>query len=330
MAPKIVQMLNEELVVPITNFVGFGEIEAVHPCFRPIMGYLKNSSYATAIFEKPIMFKSVLVEVWTSASFNIATDGVSIESVSFKVQGKEGIISPAHLNEALGLPNSNFQDSPTENDLLNFLLEEGYACDNPVGLRFRDLKRVNCNKELSYLFDTITKVFAGKCSNFEVMTSLTLVIAYAMIKNVNFNIGELVFNELINKLGPKTARKTEVYYARFLVLVVLHQIRGLDLPNINAANRKELTIECTKQNVRLFNEIMKKSQLQVPYQLPEHMQQVTSQTQTSPIPYSLPSSASMGQGTSHPDPTLDAPLISLKQSKAQPNVSQMTKGTKRS
>ena len=60
------------------------------------------------------------------------------------------------------------------------------------------------------------------------------------------------------------------------------------------------------------------------------MQQVISQTQTSPIPHSLPSSASMGQGTSHPDPTLDAPLISLKQSKAQPKVSQQTKGTKRS
>ena len=140
MAPKIVQMLNEELAVPTTNFVGFGEIEAVHPCFRPIMRYLKNSSYATVIFEEPIMHKSVLVEVWTSASFNIATDGVSIESVSFKVQGKEGIISPAHLNEALGLPSSNFQELPTKNKLLNCLLEEGYVCDNPVGLRFRDVK----------------------------------------------------------------------------------------------------------------------------------------------------------------------------------------------
>src|SRR5438309_3511089 len=128
MAPKIVQMLNSELAVPTTNFVGFGEIEAVHPCFRPMMEYLRRSTYMTAIFEEPIMFKSVMVEVWTSASFNIENDRVSIESVSFKVQGKEGIISPAHLNEALGLPNSNFQGKPTENDLLNFLLEEGYAC----------------------------------------------------------------------------------------------------------------------------------------------------------------------------------------------------------
>ena len=208
MAPKIVQMLNSELAVPTINLVGFGEIEAVHPCFRPMMEYLRRSTYMTAIFEEPIMFKSVLVEVWTSADFNIASDGVHIGSISFKVQGKEGIISPSHLNEALGLPNANFQELPTENDLLNFLLEEGYVCENPVGLRFRDIKRVNCNRELSYLFDTITKVFAGKCSNFEVMTSLTLTIAYAMIKNVNFNIGELIFNELVIKLGPRNARKT--------------------------------------------------------------------------------------------------------------------------
>ena len=225
-------------------------IEAVHPCFRPIMVYLKNSSYMTAIFEEPIMFKSVIVEVWTSASFNIANDGVSIESVSFKVQGKEGIISPAHLNEALGLPSSNFETLPNENDLLNFFLEEGYACNNPESLKFRELKRVNCNRELSYLFDTITKVFAGKCSNFEVMTSLTLTIAYVMIKNVNFDIGEMVFTELIIKLGPKNARKTEVYYARFLAMIVLNQIKELNLPNVNAANRKDLIIECCRQNIR--------------------------------------------------------------------------------
>ena len=103
----------------------------------------------------------------------------------------------------------------------------------------------------------------------------------------------MVFNELVIKLGPKTARKTEVYFARFLVLLVLHQMRDLNLPSINAANRKDLTIECSRQNVRLFNEIMKKSQLQIPYQLPEHMQQVNSQTQTSPTSISLPS-ASMG------------------------------------
>src|SRR5437667_8325365 len=235
MAPKIVQMLNSELAVPTTNFVGFGEIEAIHPCFRPMMEYLRRSTYMTAILEEPIMFKSVLVEVWTSADFNIASNGVHIGSISFKVQGKEGIISLSHLNEALGLPNANFQELPTENDLLNFLLEEGYVCENPVGLRFRDLKRVNCNRELSYLFDTITKVFPGKCSNFEVMTSLTLTIAYDMRKNVNFNIGELIYKELWIKLGPRTARKIEVYFARFFVLLVLNQVRELELPNINAA-----------------------------------------------------------------------------------------------
>src|SRR5438309_11967055 len=121
MAPKIVQMLNSELAVPTTNFVGFGEIEAVHPCFRPMMEYFRRSTYMTAIFEQPIMFKSVLVEVWNSADFNITNDGVVIESISFKLQGKEGIISPSHLNEAIGLPNSDFQELPTENDSLNFL-----------------------------------------------------------------------------------------------------------------------------------------------------------------------------------------------------------------
>ena len=103
-------MLNNELTVPTTNSVGFGEIEAVNPCFRPMMEYLRRSTYMTAIFEEPIMFKSILVEVWTSADFNVASDGVNIESISFKVQGKEGIISPSHLNEALGLPNSDFHE----------------------------------------------------------------------------------------------------------------------------------------------------------------------------------------------------------------------------
>src|SRR5438445_7253324 len=130
MAPKIVQMLNDELVVPTTNFVGFGEIEAVNPCFRPLMKYLRSSTYVTAIFEEPIMFKLILVEVWTSADFNIASDGVNIESISFKVQGKEGIISPSHLNEALGLPKSDFHELHTENELLNFLLDEVFECEN--------------------------------------------------------------------------------------------------------------------------------------------------------------------------------------------------------
>ena len=56
--------------------------------------------------------------------------------------------------------------------------------------------RKNLGKEWSYFFDSLIKVFSGKISNFDAITSVIQEIAYSILYNNFYNLGETMLIEI--------------------------------------------------------------------------------------------------------------------------------------
>ena len=178
--------------------------------------------------------------------------------------------------------------------------------------------RKNLWKEWSYFFDSLIKVFSGKISNFDAITSVIQEIAYGVLYNHFHDLGELLIIEIGTKLGNIESRGKNIYYARFIMLIANHVA-----PNL-IVDQPENKLICWVQNKRLFKDLVRinlheGSQLRMPQVIHVFLSSSLSQT-------SLPSSAAM-EGVNVPNPPTQAAKpkkVSKSKSKTTSGVSQKT------
>ena len=117
-----------------------------------------------AMTATPILFCEVVEEVWNTAIYNS-----SYKVITFNLKGNSYSINGDVLNASLNLPANTHDISPSEVDIRKMLNEVNYAApDANLG----KIVRKNLRKEWSYFIDSLIKVFSGKISNFDAITSV--------------------------------------------------------------------------------------------------------------------------------------------------------------
>ena len=78
---------------------------------------------------------------------------------------------------------------PSETDISKMLTEINYVAPHA---NLGKIVRKTLRKEWSYFFDSLIKVFSGKISNFDAITSMIQEIVYSVLYNHVYNLGETI------------------------------------------------------------------------------------------------------------------------------------------
>ncbi|XP_074335288.1 uncharacterized protein LOC141672569 [Apium graveolens] len=251
----------------ITNHVAFLDKESVHQEFHPLMDFLNNSPVSYALTASSTIYAEVVEEMWTSAC-------CSVGQIKLKIQGKSYILTPSVINEALHLPNSNFENLPSDDEISIMLYSIKYASKTT---QLGQINRKYLRKEWSYFFDTLTKVFTGKCGGYDAIIRFVQKIAYSLMYNRTIDIGSLLLYEFSYKLGDTEKRSKVIYYARFLMIIANHLCKNLSIKD------KDDTLQVFVQSKVLFSNLVKNNfHDKVKFVLPKHIRAQLSTLSSSP------------------------------------------------
>ena len=311
MAPQNKITSSSGYVYELNNFTACVYMADAPQEFHGLMKFLSQCSMSNAMTATSILFCEVVEEVWSTAIYN-STDKV----ISFNLKGSLYSINGDVLNSCLNFPANTHAISPTEIDIMTMLNEINYDVrDANLG----KIVRKNLRKEWSYFFDSLIKVFSGKISNFDVITSVIQEIAYGILYNHFHDLGELIIIEIGNKLANIESRSKNIYYARFMMLIANHVV-----PNL-VVNLPENQLACWVQNKRLFKDLVRINLHEgTQLRMPQVIQVFFSSSLTNLN--DLPSSAAM-EGVNDPNPPTQAAKpkkISKSKSKTTSGVSQKT------
>ena len=193
--------------------------------------------------EAPILLCEVIEEVWSTVVYN-STHKV----ITFNLKGNSYSINSDILSTCIHLPQNTHAKPPTDNEIRQMLNEINYAAPD---VNLRKIVRKNLRKEWSYFIDSLIKVFSGKIRNFDAITFLVQEIAYSILYNHFYNLGETILNEIGYKLGNIEYRPKNIYYARFFMLIAIHIAPTMVIDHI------ENQLTCWIQNKRLFKDLLR-------------------------------------------------------------------------
>ncbi|KAK1379443.1 hypothetical protein POM88_026187 [Heracleum sosnowskyi] len=153
------------------NFVAVLGHQDLPSEFHIIQDFLASSQLKFALTEPAsVSFKSVM-QVWNSVSFEKDDSGSIL--MSFEYDGVNHCVTPAIVEEALHLPilGDAVPDNVSDSTLFEFVTKLGY---NGEVKRYGNLFRTKLKKEWNYFFDTISRCFLNKTSNFDALPSGSL------------------------------------------------------------------------------------------------------------------------------------------------------------
>ena len=194
--------------------------------FHIIIDFLTCSPIYYALTQPTkVTFKSVM-QIWSTLKF-INGGQTEKSKLTFNYNGKEYVITPEVVEEALHLPKLE-EKTPeyiTADVLIAFLKLLGYNGDpDRIGV----LQRSRLKKQWNLYFDCITRCFLNKVSNFDAIPSGSLEIGYSLIYNTVFDYG----NFILNLIGTRKEDKLKyICYVRFLQLIFNHMCPSADFPD---------------------------------------------------------------------------------------------------
>ncbi|KAK1378500.1 hypothetical protein POM88_025244 [Heracleum sosnowskyi] len=293
------------------NFVAILDHQELPTEFHIIQDFLTSSPLKYALTEPAsVSFKSFM-QVWNTVSFGKDDSGSIL--MNFEWNGANHCVTLAIVEEALHLHvlGDAVPDNVSDSTLFEFVTKLGY---NGEVKRYGNLFRTKLKRELNYFFDTISRCFLNKTSNFDAMPSGSLKIGYSLIYSQVFDYGSFVLKALSDRKADKLGY---VCFIRFFQLIFNHLCPGvtfeddviLPICRITENNLKSL-VNCDKANGFIGNAF-----------IPDEVRLFLHQKM--PTRYGLISNA-MGQGPSHlvPDPSM--PPKQSKQLTATSTVSQKT------
>ena len=95
----------------------------------------------------------------------------------------------------------------------------------PSSVNLGEVSRRYLMRECSYFFDSIIKVFSGKVSNFDVITTSMQLTVYSVLYDKYFDLSKLILTEIELKLGNKESRVNKIYFARFIMITINHLVQ---------------------------------------------------------------------------------------------------------
>ncbi|KAK1362943.1 hypothetical protein POM88_038504 [Heracleum sosnowskyi] len=178
------------------NFVAVLDHQDLPTEFHIIQDFLTSSPLKYALTEPAsVSFKSVM-QVWNTAVFGKGLSGTIL--MNFEYNGITYHVTPIVVEEALHLPilGDNVPDTVTDSTLFEFVTKLGY---NGEVKRYGNLFRTKLKREWNFFFDTISRCFLNKTSNFDALLSGSLKIGYSLIYSQVFDYGSFVLKALSDR-----------------------------------------------------------------------------------------------------------------------------------
>lgn len=135
-------------------------------------------------------------------------------SIIFTTGEDEHLVTLSTVQQALHLPENCTFNAQIEESLLQGMMDNlGYEKSLS---KLGQLKRPYIKKEWSYFFDCITRAFANKCSNFDLIPILSQQIGYALLNQNHFYYATDILGFIGDRINedPNT-----VYFPRFCQLI---------------------------------------------------------------------------------------------------------------
>ncbi|KAK1371557.1 hypothetical protein POM88_037649 [Heracleum sosnowskyi] len=294
------------------NFVVVLDHQELPNEFHIIQDFLASSPLKYALTEPArVSFKSVM-QVWNTAVFGKGPSGTVL--MSFEFNGVTHHVTPAIVEEALHLPilGDNVPDTITDSTLFEFVTKLGY---NVEVKKYGSLFRTKLKREWNFFFDTISRCFLNKTSNFDALPSGSLKIGCSLIYYKVFDYGSFVLKSLSDRKADKLGY---VCFIRFFQLIFCHLC-----PDVIFEDDVILPIcRITEKNVKSLVNSDKANGFQGNAFIPDEVRLFLKEKM--PTRYGSITD-SIGQGETHPvpDPSIQ-PKHSLKQSTTTSTVSQKT------
>ena len=228
------------------NFIAFTTADSSVPEeFHPIMKFLGESKLGYCLHEAPTIQCELLEEFWTTTEFK-----EDANEISFICKGKSYNLSTSVLGNALRLPENNCSSLASDEEVRQMLNDINYAM-TPSSVNLGEVARRHLRREWSYFFDSIIKVFSGKVSNFDAITTSMQLIAYSILYDKYFDLSNLILTEIVLKLGNKESRANKIYFARFIMIAINHLVGEVIL------DREDDKLNCWTQSKRVFQDLVR-------------------------------------------------------------------------
>ena len=225
------------------NFVALLEHEMFPSEFHIIQDFLASSSISYALTQPAQVSFLSMMQVWNTAVFGkVASSGKP--HMTFQYNGTTYRVTPKIVEEALHLPSLNGAnpDDVSDSTLFELVTKLGYIGE---AKRFGNLFRTKLKKEWNFFFDTISRCFLNKTSNFDALPSGSLKIGYSLIYSTVFDFGTFVLKALSERKSDKYGY---VCFIRFFQLIFSHMC-----PDITFENDTILPIcKITDNNVKVL------------------------------------------------------------------------------
>ena len=133
--------------------------------FHPIMKFIGESKLGYFLHEAPTIQCELLEQFWTTTEYK---EGAN--EISFICKGKPYPLSTVALSDILRLPENNCSSLASDEEVRQILSDINYVV-TPSSVNLGEVSRRHLRREWSYFFNSIIKVFSGKVSNFDVITT---------------------------------------------------------------------------------------------------------------------------------------------------------------
>ncbi|KAK1391709.1 hypothetical protein POM88_010765 [Heracleum sosnowskyi] len=183
------QTVIRDITFATNNFVAILDHQELPTEFHIIQDFLTSSPLKYALTEPAsVSFKSVM-QVWNTVVFGQSSTGTIL--MQFESNGVTHHVTPAVIEEALHLPilGEKVPRVISDSALFEFVKKLGY---NGEVKRYGNLFRTKLKKEWNFFFDTISRCFLNKTSNFDALPSGSLKIGYSLIHSTVFDYGSLL------------------------------------------------------------------------------------------------------------------------------------------
>ncbi|KAK1360969.1 hypothetical protein POM88_045443 [Heracleum sosnowskyi] len=202
------------------NFVAALSHQDLPTEFHIIRDFLASSPLKFALTEPAsVSFKSVM-QVWNSAVFGKGLSGTLM--MNFEFNGVTYNVTPTVIEEALHLPIlcDSVPDVITDSTLFEFVAKLGY---NGEVKSYGNLFKTKLKKEWNFFFDSISRCFLNKTSNFDDLPSGSLKFGYSLIHSTVFDYGSFILKALSDGKSDKLGY---VCFLRFFQLICNHLCPG--------------------------------------------------------------------------------------------------------
>lgn len=199
------------------NFVAVLAHQELPSSFHIVQDFLASSPINYALTQPVKVSFQAVMQVWNTAKFmQDASSGHP--SMDFQFNGVTYQVTPAVIETALHLPIFEGKDTEeiSDSDLLQFDVSLGYNGDPK---KFGSLFRTKLKREWNFFFDTISRCFLNKVSNFDALPTASVKIGYSLFHDSAFNYGSFILKALTDRKMDKLGF---VCFIRFLQLIFNH------------------------------------------------------------------------------------------------------------